>query len=108
MDWPAMLALMTVNPARLCRLDRQSTGHGLGTITIHGPADITLIDPDAEWTVTTDQLAGKSVNTPYLGRTVRSRAVAAIVGGHLAMHREDPAQMGEFLSRNAEAMNAGS
>ncbi len=108
MDWPAMLALMTVNPARLCGLDAGSGGPGLGSLAVGGPADVTLIDPDAAWTVTTDQLAGKSVNTPYLGRTARSRAVASIVGGRLAMRRENPADAGEFLVGNAEAMNAGS
>ena len=104
MDWPAMLALMTINPARLSGLVRQ----GLGAITLGGPADLTLIDPDAEWTVTSDQLAGKSVNTPYLGRTARSRAVAAFVGGRLAMYRENPADLGEFRAPNAEAIPAGS
>ncbi len=85
MDWPAMLALMTINPARLCGLDDT----GLGALAVGGPADITLIDPEAEWTVGPDSLFGKSTNTPYLGRTARGRAVAAIVAGRVAMDRLD-------------------
>ena len=108
MDWPAMLALMTINPAKLCGLDAGSGGPGLGALAEGGPADVTLIDPDAEWTVTADQLAGKSVNTPYLGRTVRSRAVAAFVAGRPVLRRENASELGEFLVRNDEAIIAGS
>jgi dihydroorotase len=93
-----MLALMTINPARLCGLDTM----GLGSLAEGGPADITLIDPDAEWVVTADQLAGASVNTPYLGRTVRGRAVASLVGGHLAMSRKNPVEQARFSLRKTE------
>ena len=98
MDWPAMLALMTINPARLCGLDRL----GLGSLREAGPADVTIIDPDAEWVVSTDQLAGRSTNTPYLGRTVRGRAVTALVSGRVVMERENPAKQAEFSLRNTE------
>jgi dihydroorotase len=83
MDWPAMLALMTTNPARLCGLDDA----GLGTLAVGGPADVTVIDPDVEWVVGPQTLFGRSTNTPYLGRTVRGRAAAAIVSGRVAMDR---------------------
>ncbi len=98
MDWPAMLALMTINPARLCGLDCL----GLGSLREGGPADLTIIEPDADWVVTPDQLAGRSTNTPYLGRTVRARAVATIAGGRVVMHRENPVKQAEFLLRNTE------
>lgn len=102
MDWPALLALLTINPARLCGLDAESGGPGLGSLAVGGPADITLIDPDAAWTLTPDQLAGKSTNTPYLGRTLRGRAVATIVGGRSMMHRKNPSESGEFSAREPE------
>ena len=98
MDWPAMLALMTINPARLCGLDSL----GFGSLAVGGPADISIIDPDAAWTVTADQLAGKSTNTPYLGRTVRTRAAVTIVAGNVVMTRESPAESGEFSPRKTE------
>src|SRR5690606_10467400 len=44
-DWPHLIALMTINPAKLCGLDQR----GLGALAIGGPADVTLIDPDAPW-----------------------------------------------------------
>lgn len=83
-DWPAMLACMTIEPARLCNLDRNRRGEdGLGQLAEGSPADVTIIDPDAVWTITRDDLAGLSINTPFLGRTVRGRAVATIVQGEV-------------------------
>ena len=52
-----------------------------GELQEGGPADITVIDPDAAWTITPQSLHGKSKNTPFLGRKVRGRAAWTIVGG---------------------------
>jgi len=79
-DWPRMIAMMTLEPARLCNLDRQ----GLGALRIGGPADITIIDPDLEWTITRAELRGKSWNTPFLGRKVKGRAIVTLVNGRIA------------------------
>jgi dihydroorotase len=81
--WMRLIEMMTVEPARLCGLDAR----GLGRLAVGGPADITLIDPDAEWTISLADLAGKSRNTPFLGRRVRGRAVGTIVGGVVRMLR---------------------
>ncbi|MEZ6317695.1 MAG: amidohydrolase family protein [Phycisphaerales bacterium] len=78
-----LVELLTVEPAKLCRLD----DHGLGHLRVGGPADVTLIDPDLEWTLTRDELAGRSHNTPFLGRRLRGRAVATIVGGVIRTER---------------------
>ena len=75
--WARLIELMTLNPARLCGLDRL----GLGTLRAGGPADVTLIDPDLKWTIEESDLAGRSRNTPFLGRHVQGRAVRTIVGG---------------------------
>ncbi|MBX3363334.1 MAG: dihydroorotase [Phycisphaeraceae bacterium] len=79
---PRLIALMTVEPARLCGL----LGQGLGMLTVGGPADITIIDPAHEWTVQERDLAGKSRNTPFLGRAVRGRAIGTIIGGTVRHH----------------------
>ncbi len=76
-DWPRLIALMTVEPARLCGLYRQ----GYGLLKVGGPADVTIIDPDVEWTIDAAALASKSKNTPFNGRRVQGRAVRTIVGG---------------------------
>ncbi|MBL0869692.1 MAG: dihydroorotase [Phycisphaerales bacterium] len=82
-DWPRMIAMMTIEPARLCGLDAM----GLGMLKVGGPADVTVIDPDAEWTVTRKTLAGQSFNTPFMGRSVRGRAVAVVVAGQIKLAR---------------------
>ncbi|HZW11431.1 MAG TPA: dihydroorotase [Phycisphaerales bacterium] len=83
-DWARLIALMTIEPAKLCNLDRAHRHNdGLGELFERGPADITIIDPDVEWTIQESDLAGMCVNTPFLGRTVRGRAVSTIVAGEL-------------------------
>ena len=76
-DWPRLIALMSIEPARLCGLDAQ----GLGKLAVGGPGDVTVIDPDAEWIIRARDLTGPSRNTPFDGRRVRGRVVAAIVAG---------------------------
>src|SRR5437660_5766954 len=43
-DLARVVEMLTVNPARLLGLDR-------GTLSLGAAADVTLIDPDLEWTV---------------------------------------------------------
>lgn len=57
------------------------------------PGDLVLIDPAAEWVVTSDALASKGKNTPLLGRRLRGRVLAAVVGGALRF-RDDAALEG--------------
>lgn len=76
LSWPQMLAKMTVNPARVLGIDR-------GTLQPGRPADVTVIDPKAKWTIDKRTFRSKSRNTPFDGWPVTGRAVATIVGGQL-------------------------
>ncbi len=71
---PRLIEMLTLEPARLLGLDR-------GTLTIGAPADVTLIDPDREWTVDKTASASLSRNTPFHGWELRGRAVRTIVAG---------------------------
>jgi dihydroorotase len=82
-DWPAMLAMMTINPARLVGVHR----HGLGSIKVGETADITIIDPQMNWKIDPSEFASVGRNCPFGGRNVKGRAVAAMVGGRLKMLR---------------------
>ncbi len=73
-DLPRLIAMLTIEPARLLGLDR-------GTLAVGAPADITLIDPDREWTVDKNASASLSRNTPFHGWELRGRAVRTIVAG---------------------------
>jgi dihydroorotase len=74
LSWPQMLAKMTVNPAKVLGIDR-------GTLQPGRPADVTVIDPKAKWTIDKKLSKSKSRNTPFDGWKVTGRAVATIVGG---------------------------
>ena len=74
-DLPRLIALLTVNPATLLKLDR-------GTLSVGAAADITLINPTLEWTVDRNQTASLSRNTPFHGRKLKGRAVRTIVAGN--------------------------
>ena len=73
-DVAKLVEMFTVNPARLLRLDR-------GTLSPGVPADVTLIDPELEWTVDKAAFYSRSRNTPFHGMTLRGRAVRTIVAG---------------------------
>ena len=68
---------MTLQPARLLGLDAM----GLGTLRVGAPADVTVIDPDAAWSVDAASGRSKSRNTPFAGRALRGRAVHVFVDG---------------------------
>jgi len=72
-----LIALYTHEPAKLLKLDR-------GTLSEGSPGDVTLIDPDREWTFDRTQSLSLSHNTPFHGHTWKGRAVATIVSGKIA------------------------
>ncbi|WP_460774363.1 dihydroorotase [Microbacterium sp. GXF7504] len=67
-DWADVARVMSSTPARIGRLD----GHGR-PIAAGEPAHLTLHDPAQGAVFTTDDLRGKSVNSPYLGRELPGR-----------------------------------
>jgi dihydroorotase len=82
-DWPRLVALLTIEPARLCGLD----GCGLGTLTVHGPADVTVIDPAMPWTIDAESFVSLSRNCPFDGWPVTGRATHVFVRGELLLAR---------------------
>ena len=76
-----LIEKMSANPAGIL-------GIGRGTLRKGAPADITVIDPDKEWTVTAEGLASKSKNSPWLGTTMKGCAAYTIVGGKIAYKRQ--------------------
>ena len=73
-DIARLIEMYTVEPARLLKLDA-------GTLAIGARADVTLIDPDLEWTVRVDQFQSASRNSPFNGWKLKGRAVRTVVGG---------------------------
>ena len=81
-DLPRLIELFTANPARLLSLDR-------GTLSIGAAADVTLIDPELEWTFDKEKSRSLSRNTPFHGAQLKGRAVGTIVGGKTVWTVED-------------------
>ena len=65
----AVLARLSWRPAAIAGLAGR---HG-GPVAPGAPANLCVIDPEAEWTVSGAAMAGPSRNTPFEGRTVRGR-----------------------------------
>ncbi len=81
-DWPHMIAMMTIHPAQLCGLDTK------GTLSEGMDADVTLIDPNGSHTIDINHFAGQGRNCPFDGWEVPARPVATIVGGTIKMNCE--------------------
>ena len=67
-----LIEMFTVEPAKLLKIEA-------GTLSIGAKADITLIDPEMEWTTKTSESLSR--NTPFDGWKLKGRAVRTIVGG---------------------------
>jgi dihydroorotase len=80
LTWPQLIEKLTVNPARVLSIDR-------GTLQPGVVADVTIIDPNAEWTIDPGRFRSKSRNCPFAGWKVRGRAHAVIVAGELKLER---------------------
>jgi dihydroorotase len=74
---PARVAeWMSAAPARIAGLAGQGRPLAAGE-----PANITLVDPDAQWTVDPTAFASRSRNTPYAGMSLRGKVVATYLRG---------------------------
>jgi dihydroorotase len=80
LTWPHLIEKLTINPARVLGIDR-------GTLKPGAVADVTIIDPAAEWTVDPAQFRSKSRNSPFADWKVRGRAHAVIVSGEVKFER---------------------
>jgi dihydroorotase len=75
-DLATLVERMSCAPARSMNLHDR-----LGSLEPGRFADVTILDPAAEWTVDATRFLSMSRNTPFHGRTLRCRAVRTLVGG---------------------------
>ena len=80
LDWAGVADRMSVRPAVIGRV----VGHG-GALAAGAPANLTLIDPTASWTVDPAKLASRSRNTPFGGRTLPVSVVATLLRGRFTV-----------------------
>lgn len=79
-----VLAKYTSAPAKLLKLNK-------GTLNVGADADVTVLDPDAEWVFERADTASKSFNNPFYGWRLKGRALATIVGGKVVWPAKEAA-----------------
>jgi len=95
---------LAAEPARLAGLTGQKGAFAPGY-----DADIVVFEPDAEWTVTEDDLRFRHKLSPYLGAHLRGRVLETYLRGE-CIYREhgqsgvlDPKARGRELSRTSQS-----
>lgn len=78
LTWSGLIMKMSVNPSKILGIKR-------GTLKNGSIADITIIDPNKEYTYTKDFIESKSRNSPFINWVLKGRAENVFVAGHLAV-----------------------
>jgi dihydroorotase len=81
LDWPGLIRLLSEKPAKIIGVDK-------GTMSIGKQADVTIIDPDAEYKIDVNKFRSKSRNCPYHGWRVKGRVEKTIVSGEIRFSAE--------------------
>jgi dihydroorotase len=74
LTWSQLIEKLTVKPATIAQLPA-------GTLSVGAAADLTIIDPQAAWTIEPKSFVSKGRHTPFAGRTVTGKVVKTLVGG---------------------------
>ena len=72
--WDRLVELMAVNPREILRVERVALEAG-------STADLTVIDPELEWTVSVSDFESKARNCGFIGAEIKGRPTDAFVGG---------------------------
>ena len=80
MSWADVARVLSTAPASIGRIDTGPRAHGR-PLEVGEPANLTLVDPTARWTVDPAVLASASRNTPYGGHELTGRVVATFLRG---------------------------
>ncbi|HEY6187175.1 MAG TPA: dihydroorotase [Pyrinomonadaceae bacterium] len=97
-----LVQLCSVNPARIFGLaDR-------GTLRRGAWGDVTILDPEHDWTFDVRSSKSKSRNTPFDGWAMRGAAVATIVAGRLVYRHPDWDNLRDKEQSKREVINVES
>jgi dihydroorotase len=81
-DLARLVAMYTTEPAKLLGIEA-------GMLSVGAAADVTLIDPEMEWTVDVNKFESASRNSPFDGWKLKGRAVRTMVGGKTVRKLEE-------------------
>lgn len=68
---------LTINPAKLLRLPEETIQEG-------GTANLTVFNPDLEWTFTAKDIRSKSKNTPFMDHSLKGKVVSVFNKNQMA------------------------
>lgn len=77
-SWERAVELMAAKPREILRVERVALEAGC-------VADLTVIDPEAAWTVDAADFQSKAVNSGFIGAELTGRATDVYVGGYATM-----------------------
>lgn len=77
---PQLIEKFTTGPADILGMKNYS-------LAVGNPADITVIDPEAKWTVDKNKFFSKARNTPFDGFAVQGQVIMTVVGGKVVFRR---------------------
>jgi dihydroorotase len=95
LDWSGVAQRLSVAPARIGRVPFQGRPLAVGE-----PANVTLLDPAARWTVDPRAMATAGRNSPFRGRELPGRVVATFYAGRATVLG------GELLERETLSLDA--
>ena len=90
-----IVELMAVNPARILNLEA-------GGLTVGGPADITILAPDATTEVRAASFRSMGHNTPFDGWTLRGAVAATLIRGRTVYANDAVPSAVVFGGRDAD------
>ncbi len=82
LSWPQMVQKMSKAPARIIGLENK------GEIKEGMDADITIIDPDREWSVRKEDIVSKSQNSPFIDWKLTGDVTTTIFGGKVVYEKK--------------------
>jgi dihydroorotase len=76
LDWKQLIVLCSTNPRRLMNLQEV-------TLTEGSTADFVLFDPNKTFEITADSLKSRTLNSPFLGKSLNGRVLVTYTKGQL-------------------------
>ena len=76
LDWSDLVRKLCLNPAKILGIDKGTLGTGKD-------ADIVIVDPQKEWTVTKEKFVSKSKNSSFIGKKLKGIVECTILQGKI-------------------------
>ena len=77
---PEAIKKLSHNPATILGVDGGSLREG-------GPADLAILDPKEEYTLSAGDIQSKSKNSPFIGQPLKGRNLLTMIGGRIVWKR---------------------